>query len=101
VRQDGDLLLSREDHVDPGLECDGEHLIEPGQRIGSELGYPVQCPHVPGEAGHADGIGDRSRNLVTEVVKTAGHLTGGQSRPFSEQNTHTSKYRAYAYITYK
>ena len=88
VRQHGHLFLSREDHIDTlGLG----HLqrgFEPGQGVVSERRHHVQRTHVAGETGQADVIGDRGRHPVSLSIQQRGHLAGGQSRPFSQEDVH-------------
>jgi hypothetical protein len=90
VRKHGHLLLGREDHVDVCGSGDTQEAIEPDQGRCAEGGDPVQGADVAGEPGQADRVGDRRRDVVSQMVEPGGHLPGCEAGAFGQQDPHPS-----------
>ena len=88
VRDDRHLLLGGEYDIGTGARRRGQHVVEPLERIVPERGDPVQGADVTGEPCHAQRVGDHGGHLVPQLVQSGGHLAGGQSRTFGQENSH-------------
>ena len=88
MRQNGHLLLGREDDLDTQDDGPFENGFEPSERVLAERGDTHEVVHVPGEAGQAQWVADRGQDLMAEFVEPGGDLSGRQARALGEEHLH-------------
>jgi hypothetical protein len=87
-RQHGDLLLSREQHVEALSGKHGERCVQPSEWVGAVRRHAVHAPDTAREPGQCHAVRRQHVDRMTGREELRRHLPGGQPGTVGEQYAH-------------